>query len=116
MPGHLRSDNGPEFVAKAVRDWVAAVVAKTAFIEPGSPWENGYCESFDAKLRDEFLNQSLFFGPEHARIKISTWTDDYNQQRPHSALGYIPPAVYAANLTIAAQSRAKHAEALIAAG
>ena len=92
VPGHVRSDNGPEFIAKAVRDWIAAVDAKTAFIEPGSPWENGHCESFNSKLRDELLNGEIFFTLAEARIVIEQWRRDYNTERPHSSLGYKPPA------------------------
>lgn len=92
VPGHVRSDNGPEFVAKAVREWITAVGAKTAFIEPGSPWENGYCESFNSKLRDELLNGELFYSLAEARIVIEGWRQHYNTQRPHSSLGYRPPA------------------------
>jgi putative transposase len=92
VPGHIRSDNGPEFVAKAVRDWITAVGAKTAFIEPGSPWENGYCESFNSKLRDELLNGEIFYSLAEARIVIEGWRQHYNTRRPHSSLGYRPPA------------------------
>jgi transposase InsO family protein len=92
MPDHIRSDNGPEFVAKAVRDWIAAVGARTASIEPGSPWENGYCESFNAKLRDELLNGEIFYSLAEARIIIEGWRRHYNTKRPHSSLGYRPPA------------------------
>ena len=92
VPGHVRSDNGPEFVAKAVREWITAVGAKTAFIEPGSPWENGYCESFNSKLRDELLNGELFYSLAEARIIIEGWRQHYNTRRPHSSLGYRPPA------------------------
>ena len=91
VPGHVRSDNGPEFVARAVREWITAVGAKTAFIEPGSPWENGYCESFNARLRDELLNGELFYSLAEARIVIEGWRQHYNTKRPHSALGYRPP-------------------------
>ena len=92
VPGHVRSDNGPEFVAKAVRDWIAAVGAKTAYIEPGSPWENGYCESFNAKLRDELLSGEIFYSLAEAQIVIESWRQHYNTGRPHSSLGYKPPA------------------------
>ena len=92
VPGHVRSDNGPEFIAKAVREWIAAVGAKTAFIEPGSPWENGYCESFNSKPRDELLNGEMFYSLAEARIVIENWRQHYNTQRPHSSLGYRPPA------------------------
>jgi transposase InsO family protein len=92
VPGHIRSDNGPEFIAQAVREWIAAVGAKTAFIEPGSPWENGYCESFNSKLRDELLNGELFYSLAEAKIVIESWRQHYNTLRPHSSLGYRPPA------------------------
>lgn len=92
VPGHVRSDNGPEFIAKTVREWIVAVGARTAFIEPGSPWENGYCESFNSKLRDELLNGELFYSLAEARIVIESWRQHYNTLRPHSSLGYKPPA------------------------
>ncbi|GLK80097.1 insertion element protein [Methylopila turkensis] len=91
-PGHIRSDNGPEFVAKAVREWIAAVGSRTAFIEPGSPWENGYCESFNARLRDELLSGEIFYSLAEAKAVIEGWRRHYNAVRPHSALGYRPPA------------------------
>ena len=91
-PEYIRSDNGPEFIAQKVRDWIAAVGAKTAYIEPGSPWENGYCESFNARFRDELLNGELFFSLREAQILIEQWRIHYNTVRPHSALGYRPPA------------------------
>ena len=92
VPGHIRSDNGPEFVATAVRAWIAAVGAKTAYIEPGSPWENGYIESFNARLRDELLNGEIFYSLKEAQIIIERWRHHYNTARPHSALAYRPPA------------------------
>jgi putative transposase len=92
IPAHIRSDNGPEFVAQALRDWIAAVGAKTAYIEPGSPWENGYCESFNGKLRDELLNGEIFYTLKEAKIVIENWRRHYNKVRPHSSLGYRPPA------------------------
>lgn len=92
VPAYIRSDNGPEFVAQAVRGWIAAVGAKTAFIEPGSPWENGYCESFNGRLRDELLNGEIFYSLREAQIIIEAWRRHYNTRRPHSALGYRPPA------------------------
>jgi putative transposase len=92
VPGYIRSDNGPEFIAKAVRGWISAVGAKTAFIEPGSPWENGYCESFNARLQDELLNGEIFYTLKEARIVIEGWRRHYNTLRPHSALDYQPPA------------------------
>ena len=92
VPGYVRSDNGPEFIAKAVREWIVAVGAKTAFIEPGSPWENGYCESFNSKLRDELLNGEIFYSLAEAKVIIEAWRRYYNTERPHSSLGYKPPA------------------------
>ena len=81
-----------EFVAERARDWIAAVGAKTAFIEPGSPWENGYCESFNARLRDELLNGEIFYTLKEAKIVIESWRRHYNTIRPHSSLGWRPPA------------------------
>jgi transposase InsO family protein len=92
VPAHIRSDNGPEFVAHALREWIAAVGAKTAYIEPGSPWENGYCESFNGKLRDELLNGEIFYSLNEAKTVIEAWRRHYNTIRPHSSLGYRPPA------------------------
>ena len=92
VPSHIRSDNGPEFIATAVRDWIAAVGARTAYIEPGSPWENGYCESFNSKLRDELLDGEIFYSLAEAKIVIESWRRHYNTKRPHSSLSYQPPA------------------------
>ncbi|AXI41390.1 IS3 family transposase [Sulfitobacter sp. SK011] len=92
VPAYIRSDNGPEFIAEAVRDWIKAVGARTAYIEPGSPWENGYCESFNGRMRDELLNGETFYSPREAQIIIESWRRNYNTKRPHSALGYRPPA------------------------
>jgi transposase InsO family protein len=91
-PGHVRSDNGPELIAKAVQRWINGVGAKTAYIEPGSPWENGYVESFNGKLRDELLNGEVFNTLAEARILIEQWRVYYNTIRPRSSLGYQPPA------------------------
>jgi putative transposase len=91
-PKFIRSDNGPEFIAQKVRDWIAAVGSKTAYIEPGSPWENGYIESFNARFRDELLNGEIFYTLKEAKIVIEEWRKHYNTVRPHSALGYKPPA------------------------
>ena len=91
-PEHVRSDNGPEFAAKAVRHWLGRVGVKTLFIEPGSPWENGYCESFNSKLRDELLNGEMFTTLREAQVLIESWRRHYNAVRPHSSLGYRPPA------------------------
>ena len=92
VPGHIRSDNGPEFVAKAVWEWISAVGAKTAYIAPGSPWENGYIESFNARLRDELLDGEIFYSLKEAQIVIESWWHHYNTVRPHASLGYRPPA------------------------
>ena len=91
-PEFVRSNNGPEFIAEKVRGWIGAVGSKTAFIEPGSPRENGYCESFNARFRDELLNGEIFFSLHEARILIEQWRRHYNTVRPHSSLGYRPPA------------------------
>jgi transposase InsO family protein len=92
IPAYIRSDNGPEFTSKAVRDWLARLGVKTLFIEPGSPWENGYIESFNGKLRDELLDQEVFSTLAEAKVLIEAWIKDYNETRPHSSLGYRPPA------------------------
>ena len=91
-PEHLRSDNGAEFTAKAVREWLDHVGVKALFIEPGSPWENGYCESFNGRLRDELLNAEIFYTLKEAKSLIENWRHEYNTIRPHSSLGYRPPA------------------------
>ena len=91
-PVYIRSDNGPEFVAEKVRKWITTVGAKTAFIEPGSPWENGYCESFNSRFRDELLNGEIFYTLKEAQIIIEKWRKHYNTKRPHSALRYRAPA------------------------
>jgi putative transposase len=92
MPEHIRSDNGPEFTARAVRKWLNKLGVKTLFIEPGSPWENGYIESFNGKMRDELLSRETFTTLQEARVLIEQWRQEYNQVRPHSSLGYRPPA------------------------
>jgi transposase InsO family protein len=92
IPAHIRSDQGPEFVADAVKGWIAGVGATTAYIEKGSPWENGYAESFNARLRDELLNGEVFHTVAEARVLIERWRRHYNEKRPHSSLGYRPPA------------------------
>jgi len=92
VPEHIRSDNGPEFVAKAVQEWIAAVGAKTAYITPGSPWENGSIESFNARLRDELLDGEIFYTLREAQIIIENWRRHFNAVRPHAYLGYRAPA------------------------
>jgi transposase InsO family protein len=100
IPEHIRSDNGPEFTAKVVRRWLNHLGVKTLFIEPGSPWENGYIESFNGKLRDELLDREIFTTLEEAKVLIEQWRRNYNQVRPHSALGYQPPAPEAILATV----------------
>jgi len=92
IPEHIRSDNGPEFTARAIRRWLNRLGVKTLYIEPGSPWENGYIESFNGKLRDELLNRETFSTLTEAKVLIEQWRREYNQVRPHSSLGYQPPA------------------------
>ena len=87
VPEHIRSDNGPEFVAKVVQEWITAVGARTAYIAPGSPWENGFIESFNARLRDELLDGEIFCSLNEARIVIESWRRHYNAVRPHESLG-----------------------------
>ena len=93
-PGHIRSDNGPEFIAYAIQDWLEAERVGTIYIAPGSPWENAYIESFHDKLRDECLNRELFGSLREAQVIVEQWPAEYNEQRPHSALGYQTPAEY----------------------
>jgi transposase InsO family protein len=92
IPEHLRSDNGTEFTARQIRNWLMRLEVKTLFIEPGSPWENGYIESFNGKLRDELLDREIFSTLTEAKVLIEQWRKEYNQIRPHSSLGYRPPA------------------------
>jgi putative transposase len=92
IPEHIRSDNGPEFTAKAVRKWLSRLGVKTLFIERGSPWENGYIESFNGKMRDELLKREVFTTLQEAQVLIEGWRREYNQLRPHSSLEYRPPA------------------------
>jgi putative transposase len=100
IPEHVRSDNGPEFTAKAVRKWLNRVGVKTLFFEPGSPWENGYIESFNGKLRDELLNREMFMTLEEAKVLIEQWRGEYNQVLPHSSLRYRPLAPEAILITV----------------
>ena len=92
IPEHISSDNGTEFTAREIRKWLGRLGVKTLFIEPGSPWENGYIESFNGKLRDELLNVEIFTTLTEARVLIEQWRREYNQVRPHSSLGFRPPA------------------------
>ena len=93
------SDNGTEFTSNAMFAWTRDHKISWHFIAPGKPMQNGFCESFNGRMRDELLNESLFMGLDHARARIANWVTDYNQRRPHSALGYMTPAAYAASLT-----------------
>ena len=133
-PGMIVSDNGTEFTCNAMLAWCKDMTVDWHFIAPGKPMQNGFVESFNGRMRDELLNEILFFDLVHARQAISEWTADYNLQRPHSSLGYLTPAAFAANLTATgdqlrkpdqlrrspvaqpAPDGAKSAEALIAAG
>jgi transposase InsO family protein len=96
VPGYIRSDNGPEFIAEAVKEWLREQMVGTLYIEPGSPWENGYIESFHSRLRDELLNRELFYSVKEAKVLVEDWRMDYNHHRPHSSLGYMTPAGFAA--------------------
>ena len=107
IPDHVRSDNGPEFIALRLRQWLADVGAQTLYIEPGSPWENGYCESFNSKLRDEFLNGEIFYSLKEAQILTERWRVHYNTVRPHSSLGYRPPAPMAYRLAMPPPSESR---------
>jgi putative transposase len=98
-PAHLRSDNGPEFIASCMQDWLKTQEIKTLYITPGSPWENGHIESFHDKLRDECINRELFGNLHEARVILESWRIEYNERRPHSALGYLTPSEYAESRT-----------------
>ena len=109
VPGHIRSDNGPEFIAKTLQDWIAAVGAKTAYIAPGSPWENGFIESFNARLRDELLNGEIFYTLREAQIVVESWRHHYNAVRPHASLGYGPSIAQCLTISQARMPRADRA-------
>ena len=91
-PSYIRSDNGTEFTATKLREWLSEIQVATVFIEPGSPWENGYCESFNSKMRDEFLNGEIFDTMWEVYVLTKIWVQEYNIKRPHSSNGYRPPA------------------------
>jgi len=107
-PEHLRSDNGPEFIAYAIRDWMADNDIKTIYIKPGAPWEQPFIESFHDKLRDECLNREIFGSLLEARIIIEAWRMEYNQRRPHSSLGYLTPAEFAAQQKVSKHAPIRH--------
>ena len=98
VPKQIRSDNGPEFIARAIRRFLGVAGVETLYIEPGAPWQNGYAESFHSRVRDEFMAGELFADLEEARILADRWKNDYNHRRPHSSLGYVTPAAFAASL------------------
>ena len=98
VPKFIRSDNGPEFIAEAIRRFLAQTGVQTLYIEPGAPWQNGYAESFNSRLRDELLTQELFADVKEARALAAWWRNEYNHRRPHSSLGYRTPASFAASL------------------
>jgi transposase InsO family protein len=96
IPGFIRSDNGPEFIADTIKKWLREKDVQTLYIEPGSPWENGYIESFNGKFRDDVLNRELFHSVKEAKVIAESWRLEYNNHRPHSGLGYMTPAAFAA--------------------
>jgi len=95
VPKRIRCDNGPEFISIAIKEWLAKLGVNVLYIEPGSPWQNGLCESFNSKLRDEYLHQTVLLSESDARIKARAWREDFNNQRPHSSLGYVTPSEFA---------------------
>jgi transposase InsO family protein len=109
MPEHLRSDNGTEFIANEVKRWLQEAGTATLYIEPGSPWENAYSESFNSRLRDEPLNGELFSSQKEAAVLLEQWRRAYNEERPHSSLGYVAPAVFARRCVRADQAKASSA-------
>lgn len=105
VPRAIRSDNGPEFIARAIQEWLKRLGIETLYVAPGSPWENGYAESFHSKLRDEFLGLEEFENLAAARKLTAAWREDYNHHRPHSSLGYVPPAEFAARCAASAAEK-----------
>jgi transposase InsO family protein len=113
---HIRNDNGPEFIAKSIQTWVKELEIGTLYVEPGSPWENGYAESFHSRLRDELMSVTEFESLKHARACGAAWREDYNEYRPHSSLGGLNPTEYArrcAASVSAAPSLQQHSEPLL---
>ena len=108
IPENIRSDNGREFVAKELRKWLGSLGTGAMYIEPGSPWENGYWESFNGKLREECLNGEIFYSLREAQVVIEKWRVEYNTRRPHSVLGYRPPAPAAYGPLVPANSVSQH--------
>ena len=116
VPRHIRSDNGPEFIAKTIRRLADLTGVENLYIEPGAPWENGYAESFHSRLRDELLNAEVFLDVRDAAALARRWRDEYNHHRPHSALGYVPPAVFASKTKAPSAGEALRCAAGIAHG
>jgi len=124
VPDHIRSDNGPEFIARAIRSWLERAEVKTLYVEPGAPWENGYAEAFQSRLRDELLNAEEFRDVREAAALAQQWRRHYNRERPHSALGYLTPAEFAearvppglGSLALPEHARAEQQYSLIASG
>ena len=110
LPKFIRSDNGPEFIADAVKKWLKKKHVETLYIEPGSPWENGYIESFNGKLRDEILNREVFYSVKEAKVIVEDWRLDYNDHRPHSSLGYMTPAAYATSCNLPGSAALRQAD------
>jgi transposase InsO family protein len=107
VPKYIRSDNGPEFIAGAIKQWLGEQGVETLYIEPGSPWENGYVESFNGKLRDDVLDRELFYSVKEAKVIVEDWRLDYNNHRPHSGLGYMTPAEFASSCIASASPAAQ---------
>jgi len=107
VPKFIRSDNGPEFIADAIKKWLKERHVGTLYIEPGSPWENGYIESFNGKFRDEILNRQVFYSVREAKVIVEDWRLEYNNHRPHSSLGYVPPAEFSASCIASASPTAQ---------
>jgi len=107
VPKYIRSDNGPEFISDAIKRWLGGQGVETLYIEPGSPWENGYIESFNGKLRDEILDRELFYSVKEAKVIVENWRLEYNNHRPHSGLGYITPAEFASSCIASASPTAQ---------
>jgi putative transposase len=110
IPKFIRSDNGPEFIADAIKRWLAKNHVETLYIEPGSPWENGYIESFNGKLRDEVLDREVFHSVKEAKVLVEGWRLEYNNHRPHSSLDYMSPAVFAGSCILSASPTAQPKE------
>lgn len=116
VPAHIRSDNGPEFIAKTIRRLADLTGVENLYIAPGAPWENGYAESFHSRLRDELLNAEVFLDVRDAANLAGRWREEYNHRRPHSSLGYVPPAVFAAKTKASSAGEALRCAAGIAHG